>query len=135
MNKTMRRVVVALLAACGMILGPIAIPSEAATAYRSNACYVTDGIHSGSVAFKITSWRNADGTRTWHWSGQSRTVTFPAPTVTMTFRMAMNGRTGTTYSGTEGYWTGADGYITWTGYWWRYLTGATRQSNQCSARV
>lgn len=58
----------------------------------------------------------------------------------MIFRDAVNGRTGYTYtgssfgSGREGYYTGYNGYITWTGRWWRYIA-SYRYDSRCSVTI
>ena len=107
-------------------------PAVAATGYRSASCTVSDGIHPAQT-FKLTSYLNTDGTRTWHWSGTGGTYNFPAPSVVWQFKYAYNGRTGSTYAGTEGYWTSANtGYITWTGTW-RKTIATNSYEYKCSA--
>lgn len=108
--------------------------SEGALGYRSATCYVSDGTYS-PVKFNVTSWLNSNGTRTWHWAGQSVTYSGSGFTVKWVFRDATYGRTGTTYAGSSGYYTNAyTGYVTWTGRWWRYL-GTSRYEYRCSVSV
>lgn len=58
MRRLLKRQIIALLAALATVLGigVLAAPqASASTGYRSATCYVTDGIHTGSTSFHVTS--------------------------------------------------------------------------------